>query len=56
MAAPGERKLPDSRAVAVTCNNFRMAWNRSKQETLALPINALALLILEDYATGGGWN
>ncbi|MDQ3764449.1 MAG: TIGR02391 family protein [Actinomycetota bacterium] len=33
-----------------------MAWNRSKQETLALPINALALLILEDYKAGGGWN
>ncbi len=33
-----------------------MAWNRSNQEILALPINALALLILEDYKAGGGWN
>jgi len=33
-----------------------MTWNRSKQETLALPINALALLILEDYQAGGGWD
>jgi hypothetical protein len=30
--------------------------NRSKQETLALPINALALLILRDYQETGGWN
>lgn len=33
-----------------------MAWNRSKHETLGLPINALALEILKDYASGGGWN
>lgn len=33
-----------------------MTWNRSKQETLALPINTLALLILEDYQAGEGWN
>jgi hypothetical protein len=33
-----------------------VTWNRSKQETLALPINALALLILRDYQETGGWN
>ncbi|MEV6641095.1 TIGR02391 family protein [Amycolatopsis sp. NPDC051371] len=33
-----------------------MAWTRTKQETLALPINALALLILKDYTSSGGWN
>jgi uncharacterized protein (TIGR02391 family) len=32
-----------------------MAWRRSKKDTLALPINALALLILEDYSRKG-WN
>ena len=33
-----------------------MAWTRPADETLALPIDALALLILDDYVTGGGWN
>jgi uncharacterized protein (TIGR02391 family) len=33
-----------------------MVWNRSKTETLGLPINALALLILEDYKAAGEWN
>jgi uncharacterized protein (TIGR02391 family) len=32
-----------------------MAWSRSKQETLSLPINSLALLILQDYH-GREWN
>lgn len=33
-----------------------MAWNRSKQETLGLPINALALLILKGFKSVRGWN
>jgi uncharacterized protein (TIGR02391 family) len=33
-----------------------VAWHRSKRETLTLPINALALLILHDYRSVGGWN
>jgi hypothetical protein len=33
-----------------------MAWTRTKQETLALSINALALLILQDDIASGGWN
>lgn len=33
-----------------------MAWSRSKQETLALPVDALALLILRDYDQVRGWN
>jgi uncharacterized protein (TIGR02391 family) len=33
-----------------------VTWNRSKQETLALPINALALLILRNYQSKSGWN
>ncbi len=32
-----------------------MVWTRSKQATLGLPVDALALLILEDYASAG-WN
>lgn len=32
-----------------------VVWTLSKQETLSLPIDALALLILEDYAPQG-WN
>jgi uncharacterized protein (TIGR02391 family) len=33
-----------------------MGWNKSRAETLALPINALALLILADYKASQGWN
>jgi uncharacterized protein (TIGR02391 family) len=33
-----------------------VTWSLSKQETLALPINALALLILGDYRASQGWN
>jgi uncharacterized protein (TIGR02391 family) len=33
-----------------------MTWTRSRAETLALPIDALALLILHDYKAGDGWN
>ncbi|WSJ72699.1 TIGR02391 family protein [Amycolatopsis sp. NBC_01307] len=33
-----------------------MTWTRPKAETLALPIDALALLILHDYKAGDGWN
>jgi hypothetical protein len=31
-----------------------MTWSLSKQETLALPINAPALLILGDYQANEG--
>jgi uncharacterized protein (TIGR02391 family) len=33
-----------------------MAWNRSKADTLRLPIDALALLILKDFKQVNGWN
>ena len=33
-----------------------MVWTRSKRETLALPVDALALLILRDYHQVRGWN
>lgn len=33
-----------------------MAWTRATVETLALPIDALALLILRDYEAAQGWN
>jgi uncharacterized protein (TIGR02391 family) len=33
-----------------------MAWARSRDETIQLPISALALLVLKDYAAGSGWN
>ncbi|SFW74539.1 hypothetical protein [Amycolatopsis australiensis] len=33
-----------------------MTWTRPRAETLALPIDALALLIVHDYKTGDGWN
>jgi hypothetical protein len=33
-----------------------VTWNRSREETLALPINALALLILKNYQSKRGWN
>jgi uncharacterized protein (TIGR02391 family) len=33
-----------------------VTWTLSKQKTLALPINALALLILRNYQSKGGWN
>lgn len=33
-----------------------MAWNRPKPETLGLPINSLALLILKDFEEVNGWN
>jgi uncharacterized protein (TIGR02391 family) len=33
-----------------------MTWTRPRAETLALPIDALALLILHDYKAGDGWN
>lgn len=33
-----------------------MAWKRSRHDTLALPISALALLILHDYKASDGWN
>jgi|GEM_PF-700968 len=37
-------------------HDHRMVWTRSNVETLALPIDALALLILHDYKSAGGWN
>jgi len=33
-----------------------MAWNRSCEDTVELPIDALAILVLEDYVAGNGWN
>ena len=33
-----------------------MAWKRSQHDTLALPISALAILILQDYKANDGWN
>ena len=33
-----------------------MVWSRSKQDTLVLPVSALALLILGDYKATSGWN
>jgi hypothetical protein len=33
-----------------------MVWTRSPQDTLMLPIDALALLILQDYQETRGWN
>lgn len=33
-----------------------MVWTRSTRETLALPVSALALLILADYKATQGWN
>jgi hypothetical protein len=33
-----------------------VTWSRTKHETLALPINALALLILHNYRAKNGWN
>lgn len=33
-----------------------MAWTRSREETVDLPIDALAILVLQDYVQGNGWN
>jgi len=33
-----------------------MAWNRSREDTTELPIDALAILVLQDYVDGNGWN
>jgi uncharacterized protein (TIGR02391 family) len=33
-----------------------MTWTRGRDDTLPLPIDALALLILEDYKSSSGWN
>ena len=33
-----------------------MAWTRSREDTVELPIDALALLVLQDYVDGNGWN
>lgn len=33
-----------------------MTWTRSREDTTSLPIDALALLILEDYKLSNGWN
>jgi hypothetical protein len=33
-----------------------VAWTRSREDTIELPIDALALLVLEDYVAGNGWN
>lgn len=34
----------------------RVAWQRSREDTVDLPIDALALLVLDDYVAGNGWN
>ena len=33
-----------------------MPWTRDRAETLALPVDALALRILESFRDDGGWN
>lgn len=33
-----------------------MTWTRSAQDTATLPVDALALLVLEDYVAVDGWN
>jgi len=33
-----------------------MAWQRSQEDTIELPIGALAILVLQDYVAGNGWN
>lgn len=33
-----------------------MSWSRSREETIQLPISALALLVLRDYDQTSGWN
>lgn len=33
-----------------------MAWTRNQAETVALPVSAVALLILQDYLQVAGWN
>jgi uncharacterized protein (TIGR02391 family) len=33
-----------------------VAWTRSREDTIEPPIDALALLVLQDYVAGNGWN
>ena len=33
-----------------------MPWTCKHDETLKLPIDALAVLVLKDYVEGDGWN
>lgn len=33
-----------------------MAWTRNKEDTVDLPVDALAMLVLKDYVDGNGWN
>jgi uncharacterized protein (TIGR02391 family) len=33
-----------------------MAWTRTQKDTIELPIDALAILVLQDYVAGDGWN
>jgi len=33
-----------------------MAWNQSREDTIELPIDALAVLVLQDFVAGSGWN
>ena len=37
-------------------HNGHVVWTRNREDTTELPINALALLVLEDYVAGDGWN
>src|SRR5664280_1032346 len=39
-----------------TARIIDVVWSRSKQDTLVLPVSALALLILGDYKATSGWN
>lgn len=33
-----------------------MVWSRAAEETVDLPVDALAVLVLHDYMSTGGWN
>lgn len=33
-----------------------MAWTRSREDTVELPVDALAILMLQDYVAVNGWN
>src|SRR5579864_5392892 len=50
------RARSGSRGPGRSCDHDGMAWTRTREATLALPVDALALLILQDYRNGNGWN
>ncbi len=43
-------------SAAANSTMVSMAWTRSRENTIELPINALALLVLQDYVARNGWN